>query len=187
MEEAQAYVAQWSVAFFEPRGLKVSLRSGGIREYPSFDSSDPVDDVYSHLNTSTGLMPPSSPYVSSVSLVEGPRFPADLVPATWTSPKAAAAHTATRKIVEKLERERQKHERRTRAVQKKAAKATQKIERKERKAMQKRAKREAKTAQKESKKNKKAVNSYVVSDVEYAAEPWMETDEQCWELVVDYS
>lgn len=182
MEGAQAYVAQWSAAFFEPRGLKVSLRSGGIRKYPSLDSSDPVDDVYSHLNTSTGLTPPTSPSVSSVSL-----FPTDLVPATWTSPKAEAAHAATCKIVEKLERERQKHERRTRAAQKKAAKATQKIERKVRKAMQKRAKREAKTARKESKKNKKSVNSNVVSVVEYAVESWMEMDEECWELVVEYS
>ena len=183
-EDARAYVAQWSAAFFEPRGLKVTLRPG-VREYLSPDDNDLVD-VEPLVNTSSGLTYPSSPSLSPHISFDNLRVPSDLVPVTWTSLKAAAAHIATCKIEKKLERARRKHERRTQAAQKKVEKVTRRIEKKQRKAMEKRAQQEAKAARKEYKKNKKAVNTNAASNTEYVAKVWTEIDKECWELVVEY-
>lgn len=165
--DMEDYVTQWSAEFFEPRGLQVQFRRLG--------------DVVPDANTSSSRRSscPSLSFSHSRSLSfslsqSNATLPVlSEPPDGWMSKKAAAARASGKKVDEKLERERQKHDAHVQATARKAQKAAKKLEKSARKQIAQARRREGTNTGSSSQDPDRNGRAIVLS-----------ADEQCWELVV---
>lgn len=157
--DMKAYVAEWNAEFFQSRGLQISLRRSG----------DPVADT--SIDRTFALSPPTVSVPQSNTSLPLLSEPLD----GWTSKKAAAARASGKKVDEKLERERQKHEAHINAIARKAQKAAQKLESSVRKQEAKTRRREGKSRESIERGDSKDADAMQFVD---------EADERSWELVL---
>lgn len=173
-DAVQAYIAQWSAEFFEPRGLQVTLRRSKGEGLRSTNDVDKEPGQCRIPALASDAPTPSLSLSQSSSLWHTNSSPFDDPPDAWVSPKAAAANASARKVEAKLERQRHIHELKVQASQRKAQKAAEKLEKSQSKATQHGAK-------------KARAGGDGGNNIGGRSPSIHESDEGVWELVVDRS